>query len=431
MSKKRPLTRDEVLTARRFWSPRPAPRPAPTARWDAAPCACISINNEWVSHVAGLLSLLQEKDSWSGTDTQIQDAIDQAVELESAMSCACDASDVGKANVRIQVRNLLVAQAFNLVSIFPSLPDKSFTENTGDDAVARAKREDALCLALATYLSAASNNLSNDVRSAMLATLGLAGPAAVFAGGPTVLLGGFVLAGIGAGVADALNNACAVRNVICCARLNLKDAAITRGAFKNAMNGCAFDIGSDEWIVQAVLKLAALDEEGFFQFASILADAQTVPDDAGFDIGSLCACCNECVEFDMDFKVSPGAVRVAAGSGLWVPGAGWQGEEQADGQFILRLFVDFDDCCPDNNTYAATWKLFSGGGNRNVALQKTGCTGNPFDNPTRSVPLDGQSHRVTWQGGGSQPHQTVRFTNNVVFAGEGPWVLERIERIQQ
>lgn len=87
-----PLNQIELLST--LSVPRYAPRlqatPIPGAAWNAAPLFCIKLNDEWVSHVLGVLTALDQPDTWLGTAEQIYAARQQVNEIMVAFMNACD-----------------------------------------------------------------------------------------------------------------------------------------------------------------------------------------------------------------------------------------------------------------------------------------------------------------------------------------------------
>ena len=78
-----------------YYNPRRRPFSIPTARWDEAPCWCISINEQWASHILALLDMLDQWDTWEGTNEEIDAARVQVNEfiacfMESSMCCCND-----------------------------------------------------------------------------------------------------------------------------------------------------------------------------------------------------------------------------------------------------------------------------------------------------------------------------------------------------
>lgn len=82
-----------MVTVPRY-APRIHPTPIPTARWDEAPCYCLAVNGEWLSHILGVMIALDQPDTWIGTKEQVYDARQQVLEImtcfmEGNMGCCC------------------------------------------------------------------------------------------------------------------------------------------------------------------------------------------------------------------------------------------------------------------------------------------------------------------------------------------------------
>lgn len=81
-----------------YYAPRPFRTPIPAAHWDDCPIRCIGINDEWLSHLIGLLEALDQPDTWLGTYTEIQDTRDQVNEIIAAFMeaklCCCNETRV-------------------------------------------------------------------------------------------------------------------------------------------------------------------------------------------------------------------------------------------------------------------------------------------------------------------------------------------------
>lgn len=69
--------------------PRPKPTSIPTAAWNDAPLFCLQINDQWVSHVLGVLTALDQPDTWLGTEDEIFAARQQVNEIMLALMAAC------------------------------------------------------------------------------------------------------------------------------------------------------------------------------------------------------------------------------------------------------------------------------------------------------------------------------------------------------
>lgn len=64
--------------------------PIPDAAWNDEPTYCLQINDEWVSHVLGVIGYLDDDDAWEGTPEEIQDAREQVAEIMAALMEPCE-----------------------------------------------------------------------------------------------------------------------------------------------------------------------------------------------------------------------------------------------------------------------------------------------------------------------------------------------------
>lgn len=88
------MTEPHIETISRLSVPRYAPRlkptPIPGAAWNAAPLFCLKLNDEWVSHILGALTVLDQPDTWQGSEAQIFAARQQVNEIMVAFMNMCD-----------------------------------------------------------------------------------------------------------------------------------------------------------------------------------------------------------------------------------------------------------------------------------------------------------------------------------------------------
>jgi len=71
------------------YAPRIKPTPIPAAAWNDAPLFCLELNDEWVSHVLGVMTALDQGDTWIGDADQIFAARQQVNEIMNALMTAC------------------------------------------------------------------------------------------------------------------------------------------------------------------------------------------------------------------------------------------------------------------------------------------------------------------------------------------------------
>lgn len=72
--------------------PRPKPTEIPAAAWNDEPLFCLAVNDEWVSHILGVLAALDQPDTWIGTEEEIFAARQQVNEMMLALMTACEES---------------------------------------------------------------------------------------------------------------------------------------------------------------------------------------------------------------------------------------------------------------------------------------------------------------------------------------------------
>lgn len=89
MSDNNQLERLSRLSVPRY-ATRLKPTPIPTARWDDEPLYGICINDEWISHLLGVLTALDQPDTWLGTADEIYDARQQVNEIMVAFMEECN-----------------------------------------------------------------------------------------------------------------------------------------------------------------------------------------------------------------------------------------------------------------------------------------------------------------------------------------------------
>lgn len=72
------------------YAPRPQPTIIPTAAWTDAPLFCLAVNDEWVSHILGVMTALDQPDTWIGTEDEIYAARQQVNEIMLALMTTCE-----------------------------------------------------------------------------------------------------------------------------------------------------------------------------------------------------------------------------------------------------------------------------------------------------------------------------------------------------
>lgn len=72
------------------YATRPNPTPIPMAHWDDDPLYCLKVNDEWISHILGVMIALDQPDAWIGTHDEIYAARQQVNEIMVAFMEQCD-----------------------------------------------------------------------------------------------------------------------------------------------------------------------------------------------------------------------------------------------------------------------------------------------------------------------------------------------------
>lgn len=72
------------------YAPRPKPTIIPTAAWNDMPLFCLAVNDEWVSHILGAMDVLDQADTWIGSEEEIFAARQQVNEIMLALMEGCD-----------------------------------------------------------------------------------------------------------------------------------------------------------------------------------------------------------------------------------------------------------------------------------------------------------------------------------------------------
>lgn len=76
-----------------FWRsyvPRPKPLAIPETAWNDAPVQCLQVNDQWASHIIGVLEALAQRDTWLGDETEIDDALNQVDHIIAALMEVCE-----------------------------------------------------------------------------------------------------------------------------------------------------------------------------------------------------------------------------------------------------------------------------------------------------------------------------------------------------
>ena len=76
-----PIYDDDDRLDIRPYAPIIRPVPIPQADHDDPPLYCLSGNAEWLTRLIGALHVLEQRDAWSGTESEVDSAIQNVKEL--------------------------------------------------------------------------------------------------------------------------------------------------------------------------------------------------------------------------------------------------------------------------------------------------------------------------------------------------------------
>lgn len=91
--KKTPSDYAAINIVKRY-APRINPTPIPAQNWDDDTVLCIRANEFWMSHILGALEVLDQPDTWVGTDEEIQAARDNVNEILASVHICGDEDDM-------------------------------------------------------------------------------------------------------------------------------------------------------------------------------------------------------------------------------------------------------------------------------------------------------------------------------------------------
>lgn len=72
------------------FAPRPEPLGIPDTAWNDTPLLCLQVNDQWVSHVLGVMEALAQRETWLGTDSEVDNALNNVDQIIAALMEACD-----------------------------------------------------------------------------------------------------------------------------------------------------------------------------------------------------------------------------------------------------------------------------------------------------------------------------------------------------
>lgn len=333
------------------YSPRLTPTPIPSAGVFDEPTRCLTINAEWASHVIGTLEALSQRDTWVGTDEEIEAAIDQVEELIAALSkgeCVnpCDCPPT-LADIQRTVRENAQRVARNF-DAWDGTPGSINPYAQGivnfDQGGFFSDKSANNCAAACEY-----------VRIVVWQYYQLLIAAAVIGAAITVvvapigalfwILGAAItlVAGIGYDRVQAVIDDPDAMNTMGCRLATALEGQTASGA---NFNTAVFNLQADnelEETIKAILKASAPVTGGFYLYLDIWAEAEkmiqggTIPP----------CCCDDPCEWDIDLTVGiPFNVEVLKGT--WVQGSGLQSVSIGGGQQQAAIYVHLSEpCFPD------------------------------------------------------------------------------------
>lgn len=164
------------------YAPRPKATPIPGAHWNEAPCYCLQVNGEWLSHILGVLIALDQPDTWDGTKTEVEDARHQVNEIMACfmkgneMCCCGDSTPAQPILHRVTVDGRLEVSYDGGLTWEPDPEDERLTAPALPPPVTSGES--------ATKCDAATNGLEHlkDYVAAVSEQLAVAGVATTIAG---------------------------------------------------------------------------------------------------------------------------------------------------------------------------------------------------------------------------------------------------------
>jgi len=262
------------------------------------PTICLRVNVRWAAFVGGALHILEQPEVWAGSEAEQDAAIQQVRELLDSMGCSC--SEPCDCQLTVNIAALIATQIQitleglddgTIPSFAPTAPNTTWDTDSGDVSQAEIdRRQAALCWAIAQYVveilrqAAALNGQLTAIGGVLGSIIAiLYPPAGLILVGLSVLTDAF----FEALVADVT----AVSKVICCMYDGLSGEAINFDSFREALDECAFDFGTNEAQLAGVVAQMSASEANYRIFTRFVGEAFTaMPDD--FDL-STCVC-EEC-----------------------------------------------------------------------------------------------------------------------------------------
>jgi hypothetical protein len=333
----RPLTDEQTTQIMHYFPPRLGKFSIPSAGILDAPYYCLIINVEWIGHLIGVLDALDQLDAWQGTTEEIDNARQEVRKLISAINpcedsnlvfrqdpsdpCKLEQSIDGGVNWTLafdyslclekqdtQQTIINYQEAIDYGDTYNTIYDGSagsISDLAGDDNL-----DNLMCYVTSVLINSALDDAVDQLERERTITAGfsiisgiVAGLLFVPTGGASWLFMSAVLASVGAGIAtgltsldiDTLNNQDARDLVICCMSEALAGSVPTELAFSQALDGCAFNAGSDEEQIRAIMRDYLQETDVYIAWLRLAEESKGI---AG--IGQLpCPCGqDDCQYFD-------------------------------------------------------------------------------------------------------------------------------------
>lgn len=236
---------------------------------------------------------------WTNTNATQKDLNDQQNEMELAlMSCLQLQPYMLEFNYEQAVE--LVLNNYETLYDSGGIPELNANTPTdfysGDDS---DERLDALCTAVSIYIKSYATNWISKAQVVLGITIVVSvGLSLTGVGG---LIAGTILAGLALftqTALDAMNDQSAIDNVICCMKDDLTALAITEANFQTSLDGCGFDVGSNEQIIVDIIKDDLDITQNWLSFLNSLGNSYVLAQIGVVDC--------PCVELTWDFLLGEG-----------------------------------------------------------------------------------------------------------------------------
>jgi len=245
----------------RYYVPRPRPGPVPEADICDEPYVCLIINRDWAVHLRGVVDALAWPDAWTGTEDDLQRAMDAVETIQEGLSLSCniDLSEIERQLKRLadcqcgqsyapsyQQMQQMIQLNCNPTAVHPLAPNDYFDGNDGDTQDERDQRGEALCMAIDAYTTQTLNMMAETYTAVTGITAAIAA-FSTMAWAPLSEIVIVVAAAVISSYTDTLfSDENAKQKVRCCFYDNLKGKTLNEDNFRAALADCGFDFGTAE-----------------------------------------------------------------------------------------------------------------------------------------------------------------------------------------